>query len=289
MPQNCSAECYVDDTKLYMCFPTQDHENTMVNMNNDLIRIGNWYFDNPLLLNPDKTKLMVFGSKQMIAKIPDFRLSLLGKELIPAQSVKELGITFDCNLNFNEHILNITASCMSSLGQISRVKYAFKKELLIMIINDLVFSKLYYCYSVWSNTTDKNICKLQSIQNYAARIIYGRRKYDHVTPILRELRCIPVKSQLYYRDAILAFKCMTEMAPTYLSSQFLRRRNISGKSTRQAQLLNIPLFRSATGQRTFYYRIVKLWNNLCPEIKLRKTIWDFKRKLKRDLLDSFLS
>ena len=150
---------------------------------------------------------------------------------------------------------------MSSLGQISRVKYAFKKELLITIINALVLSKLYYCSLVWSNTTDQNICKLQSIQNYAACIIYGRRKYDHVTPILRELRWIPVKSQLYYRDAILAFKGMTEMAPTYLSSQFLRR-NISGRSTRQAQLLNIPLFRSATGQRTFYYRIVKLWNNL---------------------------
>ena len=62
-------------------------------------------------------------------------------------------------------------------------KYAFKKELLI-IINSLVFSKLYYCSSVWSNTTDRNI---QSIQNYAARIISGTRKYDHVTPVLKQI------------------------------------------------------------------------------------------------------
>lgn len=77
----------------------------------------------------------------MISKLPNFRLSLLGKELTPIQSVKDLGVTFDCNLNFNEHVLNIISSCMSSLGQISRVKHALKKELLIIIINSLVLSK----------------------------------------------------------------------------------------------------------------------------------------------------
>ena len=46
---------------------------------------------------------------------------------------------------------------MSGLGQISRVKYVLKKELLVTVINLLVFSKLYYCSVVWSNTTDRNI------------------------------------------------------------------------------------------------------------------------------------
>ena len=66
-----------------------------------------------------------------------------------------------------------------------------KKELLITIINSLVFSKLYYCSSVWSNTTDRNIRKLQGIQNFAARIISETRKYDHVTPIMKDLCWIP--------------------------------------------------------------------------------------------------
>ena len=34
----------------------------------------------------------------MISKVPDFRLSLLGKELIPVQSAKGLGVTFDPSL-----------------------------------------------------------------------------------------------------------------------------------------------------------------------------------------------
>ena len=99
----------------------------------------------------------------MISKLPDIQLSLLGKKLIPAQTVKDLGVTFDKNLNFNEHILKTVSSCMSSLGQIGRVKHVLKKELLVTVINSLVFSKLYYCSVVWSSTTDRNVQKLQGI------------------------------------------------------------------------------------------------------------------------------
>ncbi len=113
---------------------------------------------------------------------------------------------------------------MSSLGQISRVKHVFKNELLVTVINSLVFSKLYYCSTVWSNTSDRNIQKLQGIQNFPARIVSGTRKYDHITPVLKELRWIPVQLKLYYREAIMAFKCMTGAAPVV--SLFMYKRNI---------------------------------------------------------------
>ena len=183
-----------------------------------------------------------------------FQLSLLGKALTPNESIKDLGVTFDRNLNFNEHIIKVSAQCMSALGQINRVKHVFNKELLITIINSLVFSKLFYCSSVWSTTSEGNIKKLQSVQNFAARIIGGLRKYDHVTPILKELQWIPVKKHLFYRDAVLAFKCMNGLAPNYL---------------------------------TFKYRIAKLWNELPPDIKLCGSISVFKFNLKKELLRQF--
>lgn len=74
---------------------------------------------------------------------------------------------------------------MSALGQIGHVKHTFTKKLLIMIINSLVFRKLYYCLSVCANTTDTNIKRLQGIQNYAARIVCNISKYDHVSPALK--------------------------------------------------------------------------------------------------------
>ena len=63
-----------------------------------------------------------------------------------------------------------------------------------------------------------------------------------MTPILKDLRWLPVKSQLYYRDAVFAFKCMSGLRPPYLDSLFLERREVSGRVTRDSHLPNIPCF-----------------------------------------------
>ena len=288
IPQHCSTDCYVDDNKLLMSFQVQDCEPTMAAMNDDLIKLRNWCFNNSLLLNPDKTQLIVYGSRQMISKLQDFRLTLLGKELLPVDSVKDLGVVFDSKLSFNDHIIKTPSSCMSALGQISRVKHIFRKDILVTTINSLVFSKLYYCSSVWSNTSARNIRKLQGVQDFAARIVSGTRKFDHVSPALKDLRWIPVKSHLYLRDAILAFKSMTGQVPNYLSSNFISRGNKSGRTTRSSSQLNIPLFKTKSGQRSFYYRTVTLWNALKPHFKLSESLIIFKRKMKAFLLNQFL-
>ena len=178
------------------------------------------------------------------------------------------------------------SSCMSSLAQINRVKHVLNRDLRIVVIQSLVFSKMYYCSSVWANTTASNICKLQAVQNFAVRIITNSRKFDHITPLLKELQWIPVKQYLFYRDAVMTFKCMSGTVPEYLSQQFVRRGSISGRCTRNSQSLNIPLYKSATGQRTFYYRAVSLWNALPENIKSSASIQTFKRKLRKYLLET---
>ena len=142
---------------------------------------------------------------------------------------------------------------------------------------------------MFGQTTNKNVRKLQAVQNFACRIVSGAKKYDHVTPLLKSLSWFPVKGQLYYRQAIMAFKCMTSHAPEYLTSQFFTCEQVSERTTRSSQKLNIPLFRTASGQRTFYYSTVKLWNNLESFLKLSPSVKSFKRSLRSQLLDNFVN
>ena len=73
---------------------------------------------------------------------------------------------------------------------------------------------------MWFNTTDTNIRKLQSVQNFTACIVSNTKKYDHViSSVLKNLRWLLVKTNLYFRDATLAFKCMMGMAPEYLGNK----------------------------------------------------------------------
>ena len=73
----------------------------MVEINQDLTRILNWCFNNNLLLNNNKTKLLVCGSKLGVAKTRNFRFSFLGKQLAPVETARDLGVILDTSLNFD--------------------------------------------------------------------------------------------------------------------------------------------------------------------------------------------
>ena len=134
----------------------------------------------------------------------------------------------------------------------------------------------------------KDFLETFKVQNFAARIVSNTRKYDHIPPVLKKLKWFPVKNYLYYRDATLAFKCMTGLAPNYLCNKFICRGDVSKRNARNSQLLNIPLFKTTTGQRSFSYRVVNIWNNLPADIKLCKNVKGFKIKLRKYILNEFL-
>ena len=104
VPQKCISHSYVDDTKLQISFKLQNKDIAVAEINDDLCKLCNWCFRNYLLLNPDKSKLMVFGTTKMLPKLHDITLSLLGKDLLPTIHDKSLGPLADfcsiCQGNF---------------------------------------------------------------------------------------------------------------------------------------------------------------------------------------------
>ena len=148
------------------------------------------------------------------------------------ESARDLGVYIDLHLTYDTHISHLVSSCLTKLVQINRVKYCFDRKTLVLIITSLVFSKMLYCSTVWSNTSSKNIQKLQLIQNFACKIICGARKYDHVTPLLDELNWLPVSKMLKFRDAVMAYKCASNLAPEYLCAKFKKRSSVHNRTTR---------------------------------------------------------
>ena len=51
--------------------------------------------------------------------------TFLGKILMPAATVKDLGVILDPHLTYNEHISKVVSPCFSKLSQINRVKVSF--------------------------------------------------------------------------------------------------------------------------------------------------------------------
>lgn len=285
--QVCNLDSYVDDTKVYLSFPINNVNQAIKNLEEDLYKVAMWFCENQLLINPDKTKFLLVGTRQLMQSLPTkITLNFLGKILEPVTSVRDLGVIIDSHLTYDAHISMVVSSCMAKLCQINRVRNSFDNSTLSLIISALVFSKLFYCSTVWCNTSDTNIKKLQKVQNFAARIVTRTRKFDHITPVLHQLKWLPIQQQLLYRDALMTYKSVYGLAPTYLCTKLSKRMETHDRFTRNRDSLNIPLYRSASGQRSFKYRAAKLWNDMDQLLKEIPNYFTFKRMLKRSFENS---
>ena len=91
VPKVGSLECYVDDSQLYLSIPVRDTTLAAGQVTEDLRNIAAWCCKNSLLINPDKTKLLVLGTPQMMIKVPDdISITLLSKKIISFKSAKNL-------------------------------------------------------------------------------------------------------------------------------------------------------------------------------------------------------
>ena len=280
---NCSVESYVDDTKLFLSFVTKDKVDALSLIAQDLKRVAEWCCANRLLINPHKTKFMLFGTRQLVGRLNNITIPFLGNDLSPSSSCKDLGVVFDSSLSFNDHIEYLSSSLLGKLCQVNRVRHLFTKDVLLVILNSLVFSKLFYCSTVWSGTSQQNIYKLQLLQNFAARILTGKRKYDHISPTLKELGWLPIKDMLKLRDVTMVYKCLHGLAPDYLGSKLIKRSTIHDYNTRKKDNININLKRTSTAQRSFFDHAITSWNNLSEETKNSTSVNSFKCCARKEL------
>ena len=82
--------------------------------------------------------------------------------------------------------------------------------------------------------------KLQGIQNAAARVVCGLRKYDHVSPTLRELHWLPIEQRIKYKILLLTYKSLNDKAPGYLKELLTITNNSRNLRSNNKLLLELP-------------------------------------------------
>ena len=116
----------------------------------------------------------------------------------------------------------------------------------------LVLSLTVDCNSLLYGIPKYLVCRLQRVQNTAARIVTLTRKYDSITPIMFKLHWLPVHSRIIFKLLLLVYKALNGKAPSYISSLLSHRKCSRSLRSSGQELLTVPLAKLKTyGDRAF--------------------------------------
>ena len=142
-----------------------------------------------------------------------------------------------------------------------------------------------YCNCLLAGLPNVLIQKLQYVQNCAAKVIFRKKKSDHVTPLLQSLHWLPVKQRIIYKFAMLCHKILKTNEPAYLRELLIKPHGIRNtRSSNDETLLFIPRKNLITyGDRSFEHYGPLTWNSIPRRIREIVSTSIFKRELKTHL------
>ena len=281
--------CYADDTQLYLSIKP-DEANQLAKLQACLKDIKSWMTCNFLLLNSDKTEVIVLGPEHLRNKLSSDIATLDGISLASSSTVRNLGVIFDQDMSFTTHIKQISRTAFFHLRNIAKVRHFLSLKDAEKLVHAFVTSRLDYCNSLLSGCSSKTLRTLQLIQNAAARILTGTRKRDHISPVLASLHWLPVKSRIEFKILLLTYKALNGQAPSYLKELLVPYHPTRALRSQNAGLLEVPrISRSRMGGRAFNYQAPLLWNHLPASVREADTLSTFKNRLKTFLFDKAYS
>jgi len=111
------------------------------------------------------------------------------------------------------HVSRTVSSCFAVLRQLRSICRSVSPAVLQSLGVSLVLSCLDYGNATLAGLPGNQLDRLRSVINAAARLVCSARKYEHITPLIRDLHWLPVHKRIEFKLAVLVFRCLHGTAP----------------------------------------------------------------------------
>ena len=239
---------------------------------------------NKLKINDSKTEFIVFRSPQLRCDLSGLSVNVGESQITQSLKVRDLGVTFDQFLNFDEHITAICRSTYFHIRNIGKIRNLLSYNTCSTIIHALISCRLDYCSSLLYNVPTHQTDRLQRLQNQCARILTKSSRRDHSTPVLKSLHWLKIQDRITYKILMLTYKSYYNIAPTYLCELISRRESYVNTQlgADHHQLIMPPISKDCSNtflERSFFYADPCEWKKL-SECILMSTFDSFRKSVK---------
>ena len=220
-----------------------------------------WYTQNRLKINPSKTELLLIKSNKKRCDT-NLRVTFGECEITPSEDAKILGVYIDSSLTWEKHVSLVARRCYHILVGLSKLRRKLPYETKKLLIEALVFPHIMYCCTVWGGCCTTQKRRIQRAINFAARIVTGLSRRDHVSPSLEALGWPRFEEMLRSRDLAMVQRLLSPTAPPALADIVERRSDVSLRRTRGTcdDQLQLPRIKTERARRSFPFRAVTSWN-----------------------------
>jgi hypothetical protein len=272
---------YADDTQLYVSFTRGDEQVSTRLIEETTDKVRDWFQQNGLQLNPDKSEAMLLGTRQRLATTELHSIHVAGSTIELVPNLKSLGVTIDSGLTFDKHINNMCKASYFNIRALRHIRSALTRETAGSVAASLVQTRLDYCNSILTGTTTKNLSKLQRVQNSLARVVTGHRRNEHITPVLADLHWLRVEDRIKYKLCCITFNAKNLRQPSYLADLIQPYQPVRLLRSATRDNLVVPGgVHTNIAARAFSVAGPAIWNTLPDHVKNCGTFFDFKKSLK---------
>ena len=278
---------YADDVQWYIKFKPEECIDSFETANMVMSNIVKYSNDNFLKLNTDKTKYIVLGSPGNLKKLSDVQLpplTLNGDILERKYELKNLGVIFDKNMQWTDHINSMVGKSYGRLKQAYKFRNFLSIESRFKLVETYILSLFNYGDVLFQNITAKLSNKIQLVQNSCMRFIFGLRKYDHISHCYDKNKTMNMENRRLLHSLTLMHKISLGHAPEYLNDQIVRHSDLHEYNTRGRDNIAVPRVNTNTRSNSFFISIPKLYNEILPTFNenpdLKISVETFKKKCK---------
>lgn len=265
---------YADDTTLL--YASNTHDANRHKANADLNTLNNFFQQNGLQLNTQKTKSMHFATKRCTTDITAIApMQLMGSDIESVKNFKYLGLHLDYNLCWETHIQLVGVRMKQVIGILYRTRNLLPLNVRKMLYFSMIQCHLRYMVELWGAASLIHLKRLQILQNVAMRNILH---LPFLTPRIRlfpvELHILPVQG--IYKSALA--ELVYKMVGNLSLSEIELPTALHNYASRSRLQLRVPHSRLSLCENRIAVAGARTFNALPQEIRDSRNLRDFKNK-----------